>query len=690
MDAKIVEESFRMMPAEAIAFVPETLRLSLVNHKAQENLQYGSDELEAMTYLDIAPELDGQAFGELLRTAGRRRCDTIEFETVYRRKDGTCFDVRVKVRHIDGETTHFLTIADDLTAQAAAEAAARSARERLDMAIEALPDGFALFDAEDRLLVCNTKYREMYWLSAPALVEGATYEEFLRFGLAHGQYNDALGQEQDWLDAQLAIHRKALGQQEQQLPNGQWVRGVERRTADGGRVASRIDITELKQKQLDLERAAMEDSLTHLANRRALSHFLKSVPERMYRGERIAVLHIDLDKFKAINDAFGHEAGDFVLAEISKRLARHTHPRAIAARVGGDEFVLAIATALRENDLKDYAEEIRAELKEPVPHKGQSCQVGASIGIASWVPEDGLSIRQTLLDADTALIQSKALGRNRTLLFTSEMREQAVRDASLASDIREGLHADRFFPLFQPQYHWPSGRICGLETLARWRRPDGRVESAGLFSQVAVETGLIAIIDKLMFEQSLGLLWRLVQAGADRPSISLNVSTAQLCDPYFAEQISWNLKSRDLDPSMVTLEILESTLLDDRADTMVDTICALSEAGFRIELDDFGTGHTAISSLRRFPVDGIKIDRSLVSGIDTDANIRAITEGIFGLSRRLGIAALAEGVETEAELDILTEIGFEYFQGFRFARPIPAGEVLELYAAERRNAAGAT
>jgi EAL domain-containing protein (putative c-di-GMP-specific phosphodiesterase class I) len=262
------------------------------------------------------------------------------------------------------------------------------------------------------------------------------------------------------------------------------------------------------------------------------------------------------------------------------------------------------------------------------------------------------------------------------VVFAAEMRREAVQTANIAGQIKEGLAEDRFFPFFQPQVEMPGGQLCGFEALVRWRRADGTVVPASAFLDVANETGLIGLIDRHMMSASLDLLSELPSSGSHRHCVSLNFSSVQLRNPAIVEQLLDETMARGLKADQVNLEILESTLLDDCSDTVASNIRSLAEAGFRIELDDFGTGHTALASLRRFPVHRIKIDRSLIRDIDTEAASRAITEGIFTLCRKLGIEAIAEGVETAAELETLRGLGLRKLQGDHFAHPMPKETLL--------------
>lgn len=567
-------------------------------------------------------------------------------------------------------SVRWLTFVFDISAQIAAEAEAAKAVNQLAVAMEAIPDGFALFDEKERFITCNAPFRRLYADQGTLLVKGTTFETILRHDVAAQSYKIPAALQEEWITTRLAHYRSGDETQELERKDGRWFRFLERPTSTGGRVVFAIDITRTKARQAELENAALTDALTGLLNRRGISDRVANTKTWITPGERIAFLHLDLDKFKTVNDAFGHEAGDFVLTTVSSKLLQLAGERAEIARVGGDEFVLALPTTLRESDVFAFAEKLRAAITKPSYYKGRLCQVGASIGISFWCLTGSDPLQQALLDADTALMQGKTLGRNRTVIFRARMRAQAVETARIASQIKESLRAGQFVPHFQPQIEWPGGRICGFETLVRWIGKDGTVTAAGAFINVANETGLILDIDREMLTLGLDALHDLGAAGLECPSISVNLSGAMLRSPDLLDIVLDAVGWRGLAHSQINIEILESTLLDDRSDTIAANISALAEAGFNIELDDFGTGHTALASLRHFPVHRIKIDRSLITSIDSDPSLEAITEGIFSLCQRLGVDTIAEGIETDAELAMLSQIGISKFQGYGLAKPM--------------------
>ncbi len=587
-------------------------------------------------------------------------------------------------RRPDGGTT-WLTFLFDVTARVETEARAETVTNHLHLANEAIPDGFAMFDAEERLIICNAPFRSFYGLEDDGSSVGMSFEDVLRHALEKGLFPEASGREAAWIEERLQTYRDGKSLLEERIGEMRWLRLIDRPTANGGRICIRIETTRTRVKQLELEHAAATDAATGLLNRRGLAERLASCGEWMEPGERLAILHLDLDNFKTINDAYGHDAGDFVLVEIAARLSANSDPSCVIARVGGDEFVIVQPMGSPETEAIRLAETYRTEITRPILFEGRVCQVGASIGVSFWDPTGDEAIHQCILDADTALLAGKRLGRNRTVVFAVAMRQQAVETANLAREIKEGLAEHRFVPFFQPQMEMPGGRVCGVETLVRWRRPDGSLLPASAFIEVARDTGLVGLIDRDMMRGSFDLLSELSAAGRPGLRLSLNFSSIQLRDPEIVEHLLDEALARGIEAERVNIEIVESTLLDDCSNNISANIRALADAGFRIELDDFGTGHTALASLREFPVHRIKIDRSLIRDIDSEPASRAITEGIFALCRKLGVEAIAEGVETAAEFQTLRGMGFRLFQGFYFSGPMPRDALVAWLAEQASN-----
>jgi len=396
----------------------------------------------------------------------------------------------------------------------------------------------------------------------------------------------------------------------------------------------------------------------------------------------LEIFHVDLDRFKAINDLIGHDAGDFVLRRAAAVLCKHVTPDGVAARVGGDEFVLVCPGPALPGQMIERADAIRRDISEPVVFTGRICHIGASIGVSVWRGSAGISIEQALSDADIALLHGKSDGRNRTVLFDPAMREETLRKTELAAALRAALREQRIEAVYQPQIDAVDGSVTGLEVLMRWRQPDGTLLEAEAFREAAEMSGLIRVIDERMIGQGLDLAARLAGAGRPVNRMGFNLSAATLADAGVCTRLVRAVAERGLAPGRVSIEIGEDVVLERSGSRALENVLALTAAGFRIEIDDFGTGHTALASLMQIPVDRIKLDTSLVRGIEADPQLRAISGGLIALAARLGIAALAEGVESAAEAAVLRAIGVDTFQGFHFAAPMSC-VALDAWLADR-------
>lgn len=574
-------------------------------------------------------------------------------------------------------STRWLTFVFDITARIQAETEAATATDQLAVAIEAIPDGFALFDEAERLVTCNSAFRRIYARSKAVLIKGTTFEGILRAGLKLGEFNIPQEQHNQWIIDRLKNFRRASTVEEVRHADGTWLRVFERPTSNGGRVAFSIDITRTKNRQTELESAALTDALTGLLNRHGLNERIKHLPDLTAENGRAAILHLDLDKFKVVNDSQGHAAGDFMLTNIGKRLLSIAPENALIARPGGDEFVIVLPDAGADVEVHRFAENLRAAIAVPAKYKGRICQVGASIGISFWCQIENLAVEQALLDADTALIQAKWMGRNRSLIFKENMRNQALQTAQLASELKFGLKKGAFVPYFQPQIAFPDKKVFGIEAFARWIRPDGKVAPASTFLQIAEETGLVMGIDRQMIDLSLDALKHLRDGGLEKTTLGLNLSSTLFRMPALGEMLSEAADQRGLPHQQIYIKIMESKLPENLSDSIAENMRALAQAGFRIELGDFGTGPMALANLRQFPVHRIKIDRSVTKSVVDDPAMRAITEGIHNLCRRMKIDTIAEGIESDAEARALEKIGFRLYQGFHFARPMGFSELLE-------------
>ncbi|QQA42184.1 putative bifunctional diguanylate cyclase/phosphodiesterase [Pelagovum pacificum] len=678
----------RRSSLEVLTLEPETLAISFASDGVRQRLGIDLSAGVTRTLFNVAPALDRRAVFDLIGEIEHGRQTDTYLYTELRLPDGRSRSTELNFAWSPGARPAVLVLLSDPSGTHSAMEAAKVARTQLQVAMGALPDGFVLFDGNDRLVMCNERYREFFSNAVQDLRAGMSFEEIHRRGLEAGQFPQAIGREEEWLARRNASHDSGENDMELQVEGGRWIRLVERRTPDGGRVGLGIDITPLKVKEQELLMAAQSDPLTGLLNRRGLTEAMNEIELHGPEDERLAVMHIDLDKFKSVNDMLGHDAGDHVLSACSSILQRLTRDGDFCARVGGDEFVLVCRDVGIISELSEFARRLVHALSAPIPYSDKVCHVGASIGISIWVPDFIGSGERALQDADIALKFSKESGRGRHVFFRPEMRDAARISAEISHEIVEGLENGQFCIWLQPQLEISGARVTGFEALIRWQHPQRGLIGPDQFLDAAREANLMEALDSEVLRLSCAAAGRLATINGPDVRVSINLSTSRLSDPRLLETMNWHLQCHDLSPGNIVIEILESTLLDDRAANVVENVHRLSDSGFSVELDDFGTGHAAIGNLRRFRVDRVKIDRSLVDGIDRDDELRIITTSIIGLCQGLGIEVLCEGVQCEAERQVLEAAGCAGVQGFFFARPMPLEE-LELWLSARPEWKGA-
>ncbi len=667
--------SFDQIKTQIYVFDADTLRAVFANKAALSALQVDIRAIKKMRLQDVArgvaPERLLRFAQGVLRAKRTVRAGRIRF----RPETNEVADVVVHVVAGDKPSIiFFVTPSQDVNA---IKARAALAEEQLSLAVEALPDGFAYYDCNDRLVICNEAYRQIYKESAPAMIKGTRFEDILRYGLERNQYSLGFNSAEAWLAKRLSDHKTCNPEIEQRLADGRWLKILERETSDGGRVGLRVDITKQKEHEIEVRRLTRSDELTGLLNRRGLTHKLELLCAGLLKNERLGLFLLDLDRFKAVNDVYGHEAGNFLLKECAERLNRfHTQPDAIA-RIGSDEFAVAIHGRFEDEHLLDLSSDLIEQLNRPIHYKQQVLQVGASVGVSYITSDTANRIDERITASDIALNEAKREGGNFAVLFTPKMREDVVKNIEIAKDIRRGLDANEFVPFFQPQLDTARDRVVGFEALIRWRHPTQGMVPAFKFLEVAQRVGLTEALDDLVMDQSCAAVRQIIDWGLESACVSINLSIAQISDPRIIRRLQECLDRHGVEPENIRVELLESTLLDDRATVIVSNVHRLIRAGFEVELDDFGTGHAAIATLRKFEVARIKVDRSLVTHIDKDPELQVITSALIDLAQNLGIDALAEGVETRDEQAKLWEMGCYVAQGYLHAKPMPLESVRE-------------
>lgn len=447
---------------------------------------------------------------------------------------------------------------------------------------------------------------------------------------------------------------------------------------EGGKVSHFVavaeDISERKASQAQVERLAFYDPVTELPNRSLFSDRVdQAVAGARRSGERVAVLFMDLDRFKEINDSLGHEAGDRMLREVGERLRACVRPSDTVARLGGDEFGLLLTQLGASRDAAVVAEKVLRAFTRPFRIDAHEVFSSPSIGIAVF-PADGTDCDTLLKNADAAMYQAKE-GRNMYRFFTPELNATAVRRLELEGAIRRGLERGEFQVHYQPQVDLVTESIVGVEALARWRHPQRGLVPPAEFIPLAEETGLIVPLGEFVLAQACrdARLWseRYLLA----PRVAVNVSARQFWHGDILRAVGSALGTSGLDPSRLELELTESVLMKD-AERTVASLRELKALGVGLAIDDFGTGYSSLSYLKRFSIDALKIDRSFVRDIADDPDDAAIVTAIIAMARRLRLRVIAEGVEDEGQKRFLLENGCREGQGFHFARPMPLEELL--------------
>jgi diguanylate cyclase (GGDEF)-like protein len=437
------------------------------------------------------------------------------------------------------------------------------------------------------------------------------------------------------------------------------------------------EIDRLRGVVASLQHAATHDSLTGLPTREVLLERLKREQMRTPAGgERIAILFVDLDNFKLVNDSLGHSSGDEVLCEMARRVARCLGTEDTVSRFGGDELVILHPHA-RDGSEVTLGARILAAAAEPIFVSGKEVVVSASIGVALCLPGEKAA-EQLLREADTALYAAKARGRARMQQFNDELYAQAEKRVQIESDLRFALRAAQLYVVYQPQISLHSGRVVGLEALVRWRHPTCGVIPPDDFIPVAEECGLIVDLGRQVLRESCRQLaeWGLFAPGRAL-AMSVNVSPRELEEPGFVDELAQILADTGIDPTALCLEITEKAVTGATGDT-VRVLDEVRQLGVYVAIDDFGTRHSSLTRLRDLPAEVLKIDRGFIDGLSTEPGDTAIVSSILSLAYAMGKHPIAEGVEKREQAAALLRMGCEVAQGYLFSPPVAAREVLPL------------
>ncbi len=548
------------------------------------------------------------------------------------------------------------------------------AKATIDAALNNMSQGLAMFDSTERMVVCNQRYLQMYDLSPSIVRPGIPLRDMLRLR------SDADTFPSGDCDEYIAELRRVLGNGGVQkmittLRDGRVIAVINTPTADGGWVATHEDITDVKRAEERITHVANHDALTGLANRSLFSEMLEQALKRVRRGERLAVLYLDLDHLKRVNDTLGHPIGDQLLKQVAQRLRSCVRDIDLVARLSGDEFAVIQSSIGDPADAATLATRIRETINTPFDLDGHHVVVDVSVGI-SVAPNDATELNELLKTADIALYEAKNTGRGTYCFYESDMNTRMQTRGELERDMRTALAKGEFELFYQPIVHLQDNTIGGFEALLRWRHPTRGMIPPADFVPVAEEIGFIIPLGEWVLRTACA-------EAATWPShikVAVNLSPIQLTNPKLVETIVGAIASARIPASRLELEITESCFLQNSSSNL-STLRRLHDLGVQFAMDDFGTGYSSLGYLLNFPFSKIKIDRNFIARLSDNGEARAIVRAIANLARDLKMAVIAEGVESEPELEQVRLLGCTDMQGYLFSPPRPRAEIHSLFLA---------
>jgi diguanylate cyclase (GGDEF)-like protein/PAS domain S-box-containing protein len=557
----------------------------------------------------------------------------------------------------------------------------RKDEKLLQTVLNNMSQGVLMFDSETRLTFCNQRYLELYGLSPEVVKSGCHLRDLLQHRIELGSFTG----DPDEYAARLrdGIAEGKTFNHIVNLPDGRAFSVVNKPIPGGGWLATHEDVTERQRSEDRIAHMARHDALTDLPNRVLLLEQLNHEIKRVKRGECLAVLCLDLDQFKSVNDALGHHIGDELLKLVGERLRGCTRELDIVARMGGDEFAIIMTQMEQAADAATLSKRIRDSVIKPYQVEGHQIVTDISIGI-SVAPMDAVESTELLRNADMALYDAKGDGRGTFRFFEPEMNTRMKVRRELEMDLRKALVAEQFELHYQPLVTLETNDVNGFEALLRWNHPTRGLVSPADFIPIAEETGLIVPLGEWVLKAACN-------EAVDWPEhikVAVNLSPAQLNSRSLVSMVTSTLEETGMPPHRLQLEITETVLLQNTFTTLA-TLHELRKMGVQIALDDFGTGYSSLSYLRSFPFDKIKIDRSFIQDLSNGAEPLAIVNAVAGLAKCLNMTSTAEGVETQQQMDVLQSIGCTEMQGYLFSRARPASEIRQFFVQGKVEKAGA-
>jgi diguanylate cyclase (GGDEF)-like protein/PAS domain S-box-containing protein len=666
--------------ADALFVCDGNRRIQLVNQAAESLLGYSASELRQKSIDDLLDERSDSPLIEVLRSGAVRTGD----ECVFIDRMGHPVDLTVSVAPLvhEGQAAGAVIIGRDTrewkraaVGRDAALAALRQSELRYRLLFEENAAGVCVMSADGVMTDCNATFASITGYDRRALV-GRNLRELY----AATNTRDPLStlDRSSSNSSEVDLTRKD-GSTTYLLQNL-----VEVGEGDDAVIhATVVDISERKLAEERIEFRAYHDVLTNLPNRKL---FVDRLEQKLARGKRsgrsIAVMFVDIDRFKTVNDMYGHLAGDELLLIVADRLRACIRAEDTVARIGGDEFTIMVSELRHPEDAASVAEKILEAIQMPVDLSSSiTVEVTASIGIAI-APVDGSDPESLLRHADGAMYRAKEAGRNNYQLCTEEMKKRAIVRLTLEAKLRRAVAEKQFVLLYQPQVDLISGTIIGVEALIRWNDPERGMVDPATFIPVAEDSRLILPIGEWVLESACAQMKQWHRRGIPIPRVAVNLSARQFQQQNLVDTVRNALLHAELDPELLELEITETTAMQN-AQATVEVLRNLRALGVRISIDDFGTGYSSLDYLKRFPIDAVKIDRAFVRDISSDDSDLAIVSAVIGIARSLGLGVIAEGVETAEQVAVLREYGCKEAQGFYFSRPVPPEAIAALVAEQQ-------
>jgi diguanylate cyclase (GGDEF)-like protein/PAS domain S-box-containing protein len=657
-----------------------TLRFLSVNKAAAQQYGFSEQEFLAKTAVELGLEQDDSGLPEAIPGAD----SPIQPSGIYRhrRKNGSFIDVEIVCHPLEfGGVPSLLVSAYNITEQRRAEEAVRHAEDKYRGIFENSVIGIFQSTPEGTLLNINRALAEMHGYDSPEQLLVETGRAGSRLLATPSAMVELFQSAEDGVvrGAELEILRRDS--------TTKWVRMNLRAIRNSGgeiylREGTVEDITEQKAAEARMKFLAYYDALTELPHRTLLEDRLETaLASARRRKEKVALLFLDLDRFKIINDTFGHSFGDCVLQEVARRLRSCTREHNTVARVGGDEFLVLISDAREASDAAVAAERIMQTMKDDFIIQGKPFSMGCSLGVSIF-PEHGTDAEVLIKNADAAMYAAKDGGRSSVRFFTEEMNAEAVARIAMDKNLRLALERDEFSLVYQPQLEIESGRVIGLEALIRWQQPEMGLVPPDKFIPIAENNGLILPIGEWVLRTACAQARRWQDEGLPRIPVAVNVSAVQFRQESFRALLRTVLWETGLSPEFLELELTESLLLSN-GDATLSVLQEIKEMGLKLAIDDFGIGYSSFTYLKHFSVDRLKVDRSFVRDVIVDPDDAAITAAIISMAKSLHLRVIAEGVETADQLAFLRRNGCDEIQGYYFSHPLCVADVALLLRREQ-------